>query len=249
MNTLLIALIRALLSHRWLRLLGCAFVLSSLGNGLTQVVVFGQLLRWQASPATLTLAYMLATLPGFLGSIWGEYLCRKTSPLRILILCEILGLLALIFPLYGLVWHNIPALLVVQSAEALFSGMSYPALALLLKRGLSADELPAATAMETLIFASQVLLGTGIGILLFDVLSPLTLLAIDALSFAASAGLLAGSAGVFQIAQPSNNAPSTPAPRLRWQICSPSQRRAVWLLPALAAVGSPAMALLPAVAQ
>jgi len=249
MNTLLIALIRALLSHRWLRLLGCAFVLSSLGNGLTQVVVFGQLLRWQASPATLTLAYMLATLPGFLGSIWGEYLCRKTSPLRILILCEILGLLALIFPLYGLVWHNIPALLVVQSAEALFSGMSYPALALLLKRGLSADELPAATAMETLIFASQVLLGTGIGILLFDVLSPLTLLAIDALSFAASAGLLAGSAGVFQIAQPSNNAPSTTAPRLRWQNCSPTQRRAVLLLPALAAVGSPAMALLPAVAQ
>ena len=99
MNTLLIALLRALRSHRWLRLLGCAFILSSLGNGLTQVVVFGQLLRWSASPATLTLAYMLAMLPGFLGSLWGETLCRKISPMKILILTEVLGLLALAMPL------------------------------------------------------------------------------------------------------------------------------------------------------
>lgn len=249
MNTLLIALIRALRSHRWLRLLGCAFVLSSLGNGLTQVVVFGQLLRWQASPATLTLAYMLATLPGFLGSIWGEYLCRKISPLRILILCEVLGMLALIFPLYGLLWHNIPALLAVHSAEALFSGMSYPALTLLLKRGLSTDELPAATAMETLIFASQVLLGTGVGILLFEVLSPLTLLAIDALSFTASAVLLASFAAVFHVVPKSGKKPSPGDGRLLWRNCSPLQRRTILLLPVLAAVGSPAMALLPAVAQ
>jgi hypothetical protein len=58
--------------HRWLRLLLCAFILSSLGNGLTQVLVFGQLLRWHASPSTLTLAYLLATVPGFVGSLAGE---------------------------------------------------------------------------------------------------------------------------------------------------------------------------------
>lgn len=59
MNTLLFALIGALRSHRWLRLLGFAYILSSLGNGLTQVIIFGQLLHWQASSATLTLVYML----------------------------------------------------------------------------------------------------------------------------------------------------------------------------------------------
>ena len=41
MNSLLYALIQALRCHRWLRLLACAFIFSSLGNGLTQVVVFG----------------------------------------------------------------------------------------------------------------------------------------------------------------------------------------------------------------
>lgn len=249
MNSLLMALIRALRNHRWLRLLGCAFILSSLGNGLTQVVVFGQLLRWHASPATLTLAYILAMLPGFLGSFWGERLCRKIPPVRVLILSEILGFLALIFPLYGLLSHNIPALLAVQSAEALFTGMSYPALTLLFKRGLGNEELPAATAMETLIFASQVLLGTGVGILLFDVFSPSSLLALDGLSFAASAGLLLRTQALFHNLHQHESAPSAAELPAKWRNFSPLQKRSVLLLPALAAVGSPAMALLPALAQ
>lgn len=249
MNTLLFALIGALRSHRWLRFLGVAYILSSLGNGLTQVIIFVQLLHWQASPATLTIVYMLSMLPSFIGSIWGEALCKKVSPLRILIFAELLGLLALVFPLYGLLNHNVPALLAVQCSEALFSGMSYPALTLLFKRGLRHDELPAATAMETIIFASQVLLGTGLGVLLFDLISPLNLLAIDALSFAASTALLLTSASVFKAIelQPEKAVPVTH--KLFWRCLSPLQKRSVMLLPALAAVGSPAMALLPALAQ
>lgn len=249
MNTLLLALIRALRSHSWLRFLGCAYILSSLGNGLTQIIVFGQLLHWQASPATLTIVYMLSMLPSFIGSLWGETLCKKVSPLRILVITEILGLLALIFPLYGLLHHNIPALLAVQCWEALFTGMSYPALTLLFKRGLRHEELPAATAMETIIFASQVLLGTGLGVLLFDQVSLLNLLAIDALSFAASAALLLASGSVFSVIALQSEKPAPVMQRRLWRCISPLQKRSILLLPALAAVGSPAMALLPALAQ
>lgn len=249
MNTLLLALTRALRSHGWLRFLGFAYILSSLGNGLTQVIVFGQLLHWHASTATLTLVYMLSMLPGFIGSLWGEALCNTVSPLRILIFTEILGLLGLVFPLYGLLYHNIPALLAVQCWEALFTGMSYPALTLLFKRGLHHEELPAATAMETLLFASQVLLGTGLGVLLFDRVSLTDLLAIDALSFVASITLLLVSASVFQaITMQSENTPPV-TQKLLWRCLSPLQKRSVMLLPALAALGSPAMALLPALAQ
>lgn len=106
MNSLLFALLRALRSHPWLRLLAYAFVLSSLGNGLTQVVVFGQLLRWQASPTMLTLAWLFATLPGFLGSLLGERLCRIFPPLHLLLVYELLGLLALILPWQGLHLHR-----------------------------------------------------------------------------------------------------------------------------------------------
>lgn len=166
MNSLLYALIEALRCHRWLRLLACAFIFTSLGNGVTRVVVFGLLLAWSAPPALLTLAFLFATLPGFIGSLISEKLCARYSPIPLLILTEGLGLLALLFPLLGVHYHSIPALLAVQSTEALLSGMSWPALTLLFKRGLREAELPAATCLENVIFAAQVLLGTGLGMVL-----------------------------------------------------------------------------------
>ncbi|MDV0596503.1 MULTISPECIES: MFS transporter [unclassified Enterobacter] len=249
MNSLLYALIEALRGHRWLRLLACAFIFTSLGNGLTQVVVFGLLLSWSAPPALLTLAFLFATVPGFVGSLIGEKLCSRYSPISLLILTEGLGLLALLFPLFGVGYHSIAALLAVQSTEALLSGMSWPALTLLFKRGLSEAELPAATCLETVIFASQVLLGTGLGVVLFQKTSVFTLLAIDAVSFLGSLLMLWLTGRQF-------SAPSLPSPdeetapaALRWLTLTRRQKRSLLILPALAAVGSPAMALLPALVQ
>ncbi|NJQ21871.1 MFS transporter [Pantoea sp. LS15] len=249
MNSLLYALIEALCGHRWLRLLACAFIFTSLGNGLTQVVVFGLLLSWSAPPALLTLAFLFATVPGFVGSLIGEKLCSRYSPISLLILTEGLGLLALLFPLFGVSYHSIAALLAVQSTEALLSGMSWPALTLLFKRGLSEAELPAATSLETVIFASQVLLGTGLGVVLFQKTSVFTLLAIDAVSFL-------GSLLMLWLTERQFSAPSLPSPdeetapaALRWLTLTRRQKRSLLILPALAAVGSPAMALLPALVQ
>lgn len=247
MYSLLFALIRALRSHAWLRLMALAFIVSSLGNGLTQVVVFGQLLRWQASPSVLTLAWLLATVPGFIGSLLGEKLCRLSPPLRLLLFCELAGLVALLLPLLGLHYQSIPLLLSVQSVEALLGGMSWPALALTFKRGLSSEELPAATAMENLIFASQVLLGTGVGVLLFERVDPESLLAVDAASFVVASLLLWLAGRRIGIGPQAPASDSMPA--LSWTTLSIRQKRSLLLLPALAAVGAPAMALLPALAQ
>lgn len=249
MNSLLYALIEALRCHRWLRLLACAFIFTSLGNGVTQVVVFGLLLAWSAPPALLTLAFLFATLPGFIGSLISEKLCARYSPIPLLILTEGLGLLALLFPLLGVHYHSIPALLAVQSTEALLNGMSWPALTLLFKRGLREAELPAATCLENVIFAAQVLLGTGLGMVLFQKIAILALLAIDAISFLGSLFMLWLAGRVFlapTLAVPTEE--KAPA-ALRWQMLTIRQKRSLLILPALAAVGSPAMALLPAMAQ
>lgn len=249
MNSLLYALIEALRCHRWLRLLACAFIFSSLGNGLTQVVVFGLLLQWAAPPVLLTLAFLFATVPGFLGSMIGEKLCSRLSPLSLLILTEVLGLLALIFPFLGVHYHSIPALLAMQSAEALLSGIGWPALTLLFKRGLSDAELPAATVLENLIFASQVLLGTGLGVVLFQKMPVVDLLAIDAASFLGSLLMLLLARRVFATRIKPSPTDAHALVALRWQRLTQRQKRCLLLLPALAAVGSPAMALLPALAQ
>lgn len=249
MNSLLYALIEALRCHRWLRLLACAFIFSSLGNGLTQVVVFGLLLQWAAPPVLLTLAFLFATVPGFLGSMIGEKLCSRLSPLSLLILTEVLGLLALIFPFLGVHYHSIPALLAMQSAEALLSGIGWSALTLLFKRGLSDAELPAATVLENLIFASQVLLGTGLGVVLFQKMPVVDLLAIDAASFLGSLLMLLLARRVFAARIKPSPTDAHALVALRWQRLTQRQKRCLLLLPALAAVGSPAMALLPALAQ
>lgn len=249
MNTLFVALFSALRSHKWLRLVCCAYILSSLGNGLTQIIVFGQLLQWHVSAFTLTIIYILSMLPSFIGSIWGEYLCRKISPLRILIFTEFLGLIVLIFPLYGLIFHNVPLLLSVECWGALFSSISYPALALLFKSGLRREELGAATAVETVIFSSHVLLGTGLGVLLFNLVSFQVLLTIDALSFITSITLLLVSKTVFQKFQFNAQKEHFVSQNFLWRSLSPAQKQSIILLPVLAAVGSPAMALLPALSQ
>lgn len=249
MNTLLYALLSALRCHRWLRLLACAFIFTSLGNGLTLVLVFGLLLEWQAPPSLLTLAWLFATLPGYVGSLLGEKLCTRFAPIRILIFTELLGLLALLFPLLGMHYHSITALLAVQSCEALLSGMSWPALTLLFKRGLPEPELPAATCLEHVIFASQVLLGTGLGVLLFQHVPMAVLLATDALSFGGSLLLLYQTGRAFS-GKPAPSEPDTPqAVTVSWRSLTLRQKRSLLLLPALAAVGAPAMALLPALAQ
>lgn len=249
MNNLLMVLVQALRQHRWLCLFGVAYIFSSMGNGLTQTLILGQLLRWHAPPSTLTLTYMLATLPGFIGSCFGERLCRRVSPLRLLLLSELAGMVALLLPAYGLMAHSIPSLLALQSIEALLMGLSWPAMSLLFKRGLSASELPAATAMETVIFASQVLLGTGIGVLLFDRVSPVTLLSADAVSFLLSAVFLLLAMRCLGSRDKEPDKPSAAPTALRWHTLSGLQKRSLLLLPALAAVGAPAMALLPALAQ
>lgn len=234
MNSLLYALIEALRCHRWLRLLACAFIFSSLGNGLTQVVVFGLLLAWSAPPALLTLAFLFATVPGFIGSTIGEKLCSRCSPIALLILTEALGLLALLFPLLGVGYHSVTALLAVQSTEALLSGMSWPALTLLFKRGLSEAELPAATCLENVIFASQVLLGTGLGVMLFQKISVFTLLAIDAASFLGSLLMLWLAGRRFSAPSlPSLEEEEAPA-ALRWRTLTVRQKRSLLILPALA---------------
>lgn len=51
MNNLLMVLVQALRQHRWLCLFGVAYIFSSVGNGLTQTLILGQLLRWHGVAA------------------------------------------------------------------------------------------------------------------------------------------------------------------------------------------------------
>ncbi|WP_159236997.1 hypothetical protein [Raoultella terrigena] len=238
-------LLQTMANKPWLRPLALAFLISSIGNGITWIVVFGDLIRLSAPVASLALAYVLSTVPGLLGSILGERFCQRLSPFTILILGEGLGLIGLAAPFYAVAIDSIPLLLIAQAVGAFTTGMTFPALSQLFKTGLSEEELPVATTLESIIFAGNVLCGIGLGLVLRGYMSATHLLLIDLLSFTAALILL-GRAKTYFSANFVNHVRSVPP--LRWQTLTHSQRRAMLLLPLLAAAGAPAMALLPGLA-
>ncbi|MDH2702840.1 MFS transporter, partial [Enterobacter bugandensis] len=93
--------------------------------------------------------------------------------------------------------------------------------------------------LENVIFAAQVLLGTGLGVVLFQRISVMTLLAIDAASFLGSMFMLWLTGGTFT-AQARSLSPDEGSPvMLRWHALTLRQKRSLLILPVLAAVGSP----------
>jgi len=246
---MLIALLRALRHYRWLKLLAAALFLSSLGSGLTLVLTMGLLLEWQAPALTLVLAYTLSTLPGWFGSLVGEKLCQRLSPFQTLILAETIGLFSLGFLGRGVLHQQSAALLLAQSVAALSGGMSFPALSQLLKSHLREEELPAATALETLVFAANVVVGIGVGVLIFGHLSPLALLVLDALSFILAIVLIAAASNKSGEQQQPEEDQENAVSSILWRKLSPLQQRSMLMLPMLASVGTPAMALMPALAR
>lgn len=243
---MLFLLLRCLRRYRWFALLSGALLLSSIGNGLTWVIVFGRLLAAEARPSALTLAYVLALAPGIPGSLLAEKLLVRMPLMPVLMLSESIGLAGLAFPLWSLYDDSQLLLLTAQAVAAFAGGMMVPVLSQILKNGLLPADLPAASGLETLIFAANVIFGIGIGTLLYDHLLPSRLLALDALSFALSIGLLFAAHRAFRgVAQ---HAAVAPTGKMRWRALPQRSRRGLLMLPALALVGAPAMALLPALA-
>ncbi|BEV72494.1 hypothetical protein THUN1379_19760 [Paludibacterium sp. THUN1379] len=231
--------LRAWRHHAWLRRLCFALIASSIGNGLTFIVIFATLRQWHAPPSGMALAFVLNTAPGLLGSRLGESLLGRMSPARILMLAEAGGLAGLLLPWLALALQHPGWLLLASLMSALTGGMALPALTTLLKQGLAAEETAAGALIDTLVFACHVLFGIGLGVLLYPHWPARSLLALDALSY------LLAIAWLNALPVITRPAP-TPSGRQRHPTTlTAGQRRSLWLLSVLTLVGAPAMALLP----
>ncbi|MQQ99846.1 MFS transporter [Glaciimonas soli] len=241
------SLFRSLRRHRWLRLLSAGFIASSIGTGLTFVIVFGELLRLNAPSSALAIAYALATVPGLAGSFLGEKLLVYRSPFFILILGELIGFCGLAIPIVGIA-HNSVILLQFAELLAAFSiGMTLPAMELVFKRGLSEDELSTAASVETVIFASNTLFGIGLGSFLYGHFKAINILMLDGASYCVSIFLIV--LAYFSFKGCVDYAVPEASKKVKWMTLTIEQRFALLTLPSLALVGVPAMALLPSLAS
>lgn len=232
----------ALVGKPWLMLLGISFIISSVGNGITYIVVFSELIRLAAPTTSLALAYVLSTVPGLIGSKVGEYYCRTGNPFSILVVGEFLGMAGLSAPFMAVLSGSIPLFLIAQTVSAFIIGMTFPAMSKIFKTGLSEKELPVATTLETIIFACNVIFGVGLGLLLLGHVTVIHLLIIDLASYALSVIMLLSAKGkfrnIFHYIEQKDAV-------IRWKEISNTQKRGILLLPLLAFAGAPAMALLP----
>lgn len=232
-------LLRSLNNYSWLRILVLALICSSVGSGLTFIMVFGELARLNAEPSSFALAFILSTSPGFLGSIAGKYLLARIEAKYCFMIAECIGALGLIIPWYGLAHGSITILQLAGVASSVSAGITIPAINHYTKAKLAPEDIGAGAVIDTLVFACQVLFGIGIGAFLYGTVQSNTYLLANLLSYIIAIIFILSLPTLASYVEQNVYAQGLP------KSLSPKQRASLYLLPALAITGAPAMSLLP----
>ncbi len=244
------SIIKLLRRHQYYRFIVIGALLSSIGSGLTQVAIFGTLNRLNASTMAFSFAFVLSVVPGLFSSHLGLHALERVRPVVLLALVELAGALSVLIPMTGAAFHNSALLQCAQFVSALLAGFVIPASNAIVSSYFSDEELPAVSGIGTYVFSANVLLGYGLGTLLFGFVTPNTYFIIDILSY------LAGAVLIFRAYRGDQRLGIKPVAssngfrqKIRWNQLSVTQKKAFLLLPALTLAGVPAVSLLPAIAR
>ncbi|QCE33660.1 MFS transporter [Acetobacteraceae bacterium] len=232
-------LLRSIRKYAWLRGLLCALICSSIGSGLTFIMVFGALAKLKASPSSFALAFILSILPGFFGSILGKSLLEKIEAKYCFILAEAIGALGLLIPYYGLHQESVFILQLTETASSLAAGILIPSLNHYSKTKLDPQDIASASIIDTLVFTCQVLFGIGLGAFLYGKIENSTYLLTDLFSYLIAIFFL------FLLPKLGNLSKENPPVESLPNSLSSRQHASLYLLPALAATSAAAMSLLP----
>lgn len=237
-------ILHLLSNNRWFALLSVAYLLSTIGSGLTQVVVYGELAQRHASPFGFSLAYVFSILPSVFALHVGKRMLERLSPISILVISEAVGALGVVVPFAALRCDSVTLLVASSFLPAISVGIGVPAYSLLLKRGFVDKDFATVSAIESISLSSHIILGVGVGTLLFPFLARDIYLVLDLLTYLVSICLLIMSKGSTPVTV---NAIENHMPSSDTQGVRKSVRPVVyWPIPVVAALTSPAMALLPA---
>jgi hypothetical protein len=239
-------ILQLLRRHPWFLLLSLAYIVSGAGSGLTDTVAYGNLADQHVSPIWFAVMYAATMAMGVVSMQLGKKVLAHLRVLTVLILAELLGLSALALPWTALRLHNQALFVAGDALTMLYLGLAYPALSVLIRNGFTHDEMPAATAVDTLSFSAVVILGRGVGAFLYPYVPSTTLLIVDATTYLIGVALLLASARanrpLFDRLRPQM---PTRHPAIRGLR---GARLRAFLMPVmLSLVTAPALALLPSV--
>jgi len=246
-------MLKILLSKKPFLVFSFAFLLSQIGAGLTQVAVYGYLSHHELSEFLFTLTYALAVIPAFFASHLASKLAYRFSLFSLFTSTQILGALSVIIPIFGLLNENVYALQAAEFITAAIMGFNFPLTQTYIRRTFSDSEMIAAAKLDTYLFSVNVIIGLGIGSVIYNFVGPRLYLLIDAVTYLISAAMIVLSYKMH------------PEPMLKADILSgeesssffsnllalrhlkDSERSIFMMLPALSILGAPIMSLLPAI--
>ena len=237
--------------HRRYFILVFGLLLSSIGSGLTQVAVFGALSKMGASSVEFSLAYALTILPGLFASGLSERLSRRFNWGVLLIGAQILGAASLMLPIYGLQVQSKWMILSAEFIGSALAGFIFPISQSILKRTFSSNEMGLMVKLDSALFSVNVVLGVGLGSLLYDRVGSLSYLTLDFVSYLlAGMFILISCVGCFHRMSPEKSTPEMVGkPSFSLSTLEPQKRLAFFMLPMLSLIATPAMALLPVLAS
>jgi MFS family permease len=184
---------RALLRrNRDFRLLFLASVVSMAGDWFSFVAVADLVMRLTGRPGSAAFMYAATVLPMFLASPIAGAVADRYDRKRILILADVLrvplALLLCLAALWGSVWLTVVAMV----ALGIGASFSDPVASAATPNLVAKDDLATAQSLMGAVWGSMLLVGAGLGGIVAEVFGMYAAFAIDALSFAVSALLIAG---------------------------------------------------------
>jgi|GEM_PF-2184809 len=223
-------------------------LLSQIGSGFSQIAIYTELAHMGVKDSSFAYAFVVSLLPGLFSSQFGKSLAQKYRPLNLLIITEIFGALAALIPWLGIVNHNLPLIYLGLFISSMLPGLAYPISIGLFSQVFDDNELFTTSAIQTLTFSSQVVVGQGIAALLYSKVSIDIYFFIDSFSFVLSA-LTMFYAGKANSLFRSHLKRIEFNPNTAFGLSDPKKIKAFFTLPILAIVGTPAISLLPAIAK
>ncbi|AMC34540.1 hypothetical protein [Janthinobacterium sp. B9-8] len=237
-------MIKLLKSSRWYLWFTLGLLITSIGSGLTAVAVFGALSKAAAAPSDFALTFSMSIVPTLFSSEIGKYLGKWCKPFSVLIAAEIGGVLSLLLPFYALDSGNLLMLSMALALPSLCSGLAVSAYHTINKRGFGEEDYLHIATIETLTFSAITIIGTGIGGVLYPLLSSPLYFALDALSYLLAMACLFYSRALIEDAA-LNRVDQEVVVKIRFFSLNLEKKTILLIMPLLTLISAPAMALLP----
>lgn len=218
-----------------------ASLISGIGGGFIQVVVYNKISAQGSSPLYFSLAFSLTIFPALLGSHLGKKIAEKEKYNLYLVFSQILAIGVIFLVGYITLEDNTKYILLCEAVTSFSASIAFPSLQKLIKLTFKSNKLPLAAKIDTYAYGANIILGLGLGSFLSAFISLESILALALCFFTISAV-------IFYFSTPKNVGWKTGTSfqnNLCWGTLSQRQKISFILMPTLIIVGAPATSLLP----